>query len=265
MGISKSSKMREWVSLSLRNPVEAYDRVATVVDVKSDKWFVSPPDYSTVSYEEVWDRLLEQATKNGADYGREAHEVEELIKERNKSIVAAPIDQIHSADFALARICYLATRVARPKTIVETGVAYGVTSAFILSALAKNGDGCLHSVDLPPLGRDVDRFVGALIPEELRDRWRLYRGVTKRVMPKLLERLGHVEMFVHDSLHTYRNIRFELEAIAPYLTPGAVVVADDIDENPAFLEWVKKMQLSYSGVVREERKTSLLGVAVLSG
>ncbi len=255
--------MREWIALTLRNPVEAFDRVATVVDVRADKWFVKPPAYSTVSYDDVWDRLLVHFKGNGTDYAGEALEVEQAVRKRMESVKGAPINQIHSADFALARICYLAARVSRPDVVVETGVAYGVTSAFVLSALERNEKGMLHSIDLPPLGRDVDNFVGALIPDDVRHRWRLYRGVTKRVMPKLVARLDTVDMFIHDSLHTYRNIRFELDEVSPHLSAGAVVLADDIDENPAFLEWSRKTQLSYSGVVQEERKDSLLGVALL--
>lgn len=268
MSATTSSKLREWFSLTLRDPREAIDRVATIVDVRSDRLFVEPPDYETVSYAEVWDRIVAMDEDSVgasvlADYVREAADVEAVVRERNTIVLDAPIDQIHSADFALARLCYLAARVSRPTNVLETGVAYGVTSTFILSALERNGTGWLHSIDLPPLGRDVDKFVGALIPDHLRHRWRLSRGVTRRVLPDLLAQLGTVDMFVHDSLHTYRNIKFELESVTPRLRQGAIVIADDIDENPAFKEWVQGRELAYSGVVQEERKTSLLGVALL--
>jgi predicted O-methyltransferase YrrM len=268
MSATTSSKVREWFSLTLRNPREALDRVATLVDVRSDRLFVEPPDYSTVSYADVWRRIVDVAEDAEgasvlADYADEAAEVEAVVRERKAIIRDAPIDQIHSADFALARLCYLAARVSRPANVLETGVAYGVTSTFVLSALERNGAGWLHSIDLPPLGRDVDKFVGALIPDHLRHRWRLYRGVTRRVLPELLTQLGRVDMFIHDSLHTYRNIKFELEKVTPRLSPGAIVIADDIDENPAFKEWSQDRELAYSGVVQEERKASLLGVAFM--
>lgn len=260
MAVTKLSKMREWVALTLRNPVEALDRVATVVDVQSDRWFVTPPAYPKVPFEEVRDRILGVMPGNFSD---ELPAVEAAVRERKDELSGAPIKQIHNADFALARLCYLAVRVARPTIVLETGVAYGVTSAFILSALARNGDGTLHSVDLPPLGRDVDQYVGALVPEEVRGRWHLHRGVAKRVVPELAARLGRIDMFVHDSLHTYRNIKMELDSVTPHLSPGAIVLADDIDENPAFLEWSANRPLRYSGVVQEEEKASLLGVALM--
>jgi predicted O-methyltransferase YrrM len=39
-----------------------------------------------------------------------------------------------------------------PNIVLETGAAYGVTSAFIVQALEVNRKGTLISVDLPPLG-----------------------------------------------------------------------------------------------------------------
>jgi predicted O-methyltransferase YrrM len=38
---------------------------------------------------------------------------------------------------------YLLVRAARPRTVVKTGVLYGASSAHILAALARNGEGQL--------------------------------------------------------------------------------------------------------------------------
>src|SRR5690348_7177267 len=40
-------------------------------------------------------------------------------------------------------------RLLRPRTVVETGVFRGISSAFILSALSRNYLGKLYSIDLP--------------------------------------------------------------------------------------------------------------------
>src|ERR1700759_5282966 len=52
----------------------------------------------------------------------------------------------HDANFSHAWC-----RKHRPNLVMETGVGHGVTSAFILQALAVNQSGELWSVDLPPL------------------------------------------------------------------------------------------------------------------
>src|SRR5688500_12760767 len=44
---------------------------------------------------------------------------------------------------------YVIVRAAKPKVVVETGVASGISSAHILLALAANESGTLHSIDFP--------------------------------------------------------------------------------------------------------------------
>jgi predicted O-methyltransferase YrrM len=174
----------------------------------------------------------------------------------------APFPLFHNGDFGLARLCYMLVRVARPASIVETGVCYGVTSAFLLQALRVNGGGCLHSIDLPPLAKRGDEFVGRLVPQDLRAGWRLHRGRSVDMLPEVARELRQIDFFLHDSLHTYRNMRHEFEIVTPFLAPQAVVVADDVQGNSAFNDWASRAQPSYSGVLQERSKQSLLGLAV---
>ncbi len=265
MATSKADKLKEWLLLTLKSPGEAVDRVSTLINVKSESMLVTPPQFQTVPMSEVLAKLASLKGVQLDSILQEAADVEAAVTERISSLQNAPIDHVHSADFALARVCYAAVRIMKPETIVETGVAYGNTSAFILEALEKNGRGTLHSVDLPPLGPNVDDFVGILIRDEVRPRWKLTRGTSKRVLPPLLKTLGRLDMFVHDSLHTYKNILFELELVTPHLRSTAVVIADDIDENPAFTEWSNRHHPGYSAVVQEEVKQSLVGIAIFTG
>jgi predicted O-methyltransferase YrrM len=111
-----------------------------------------------------------------------------------------------------------------------------VSSAFILRALEENGRGTLYSVDLPPLRREAERLWGIAVPGGSRGRWRLYRGSTARVLPKVLRETRTVDLFVHDSLHTYANMRREFEAVWPRLRSGGLLLADDVERNRAFAE-----------------------------
>jgi hypothetical protein len=191
-------------------------------------------------------------------------EIESEIRQAISSIPSnAPFILRHNGDFVLGRLCYALARVLRPDAVVETGVCYGVTSSFLLQALKINGAGLLHSIDLPPLGKNADEFVGRLIPPSLKQHWKLYRGTSKKLLPQLLAKLEKIPLFVHDSLHTYRNIRRELQTVTPYLRRPAVVISDDVDGNAAFLEWVREFQPTNWGVVQELTKNSLLGVGVL--
>src|SRR5262245_58700490 len=201
-------------------PLEFYDRVRTMLEVHLEHLWVRSGNYQT----QEWQAAIADASRAlGRDLGifleePAAVDLETQIRRQVDDLsTRAPFTSLHNGDFRLARLCYAICRAIRPSAIVETGVAYGVTSAFVLRALETNGSGTLHSVDLPPLGRDADRFVGILIPPELKHRWHLRRGASKRVLPALVRQLDRVDLFIHDSLHTYSNMRWELRTITARL------------------------------------------------
>lgn len=50
---------------------------------------------------------------------------------------------------SLGALVYAIVRVLKPEIVVETGVASGLSSAYILQALEENRKGKLYSIDLP--------------------------------------------------------------------------------------------------------------------
>jgi len=121
---------------------------------------------------------------------------------------------------------YLLVRALRPRVVVETGVLYGASSAHILAALEANGTGELYSVDLP---RDPSEPApGYLIPPHLRGRWTLVEGDSRRELPGLLERLGGIDCFHHDSLHTREHMTWEYATALPRMRPGGVLATHDV-------------------------------------
>ena len=135
---------------------------------------------------------------------------------------------------SLAGATWCVTRHLRPKRIVETGVARGITSRFLLAALERNEDGHLWSIDLPHPDTLLNDQIGAAVPERLRDRWTLSLGSSTALLPRLLDELGEIDLFVHDSLHTTRNVDFELTAAWEALRPGGAILVDDIHWNLGF-------------------------------
>jgi len=125
--------------------------------------------------------------------------------------------------------------------VVETGVARGLTTRVVLEALEANDHGRLYSVDLPPpLAKDrLTNEVGAAVTDELKARWTLIEGSSRRRLPGLLRELGAIDMFIHDSRHTRRNIRFELRLAWNALRPGGLILADDIQSTVAFEESIE--------------------------
>jgi predicted O-methyltransferase YrrM len=121
---------------------------------------------------------------------------------------------------------YSLVRAMRPSVVVETGVCYGASSAYILEALRDNGHGVLYSIDLgnTPDEPPNDFFVRPSI----KHRWRLIIGDSRRELPRLLARLGQIDLFHHDSLHTYEHMMWEYETAFPYLGPDGVLSSHDV-------------------------------------
>ncbi len=134
-----------------------------------------------------------------------------------------------------ARAAWCLVHHLQPRSVVETGVARGITTRVVLEALEANGDGHLWSIDLPPAGDpSVHDQIGSAVTEPLRRRWTYVRGSSRHRLAKLLADRGHIDLFIHDSKHTKRNLLFELNLAWDALKPGGVVVADDIDLNCGF-------------------------------
>jgi len=150
---------------------------------------------------------------------------------------------IESADLFAKKILnqYAAVRALAPDCIVETGVANGVSSLYLLLALRKNGRGQLHSIGLAdpaflPPGKDPCW----LVPEWLRPTWQVHLGDAREILPRLLAQLGKIEIFIHDSLHTYEHMLWEFEAAYPHLRSGGLLFSDDALWNNAFYDFARK-------------------------
>jgi len=261
----RASKAVRLLALIPRRPVEVYDRLMTVMEVKRDRRQDAFHNSNTL----VYTHALSLATgASSSAIARLLAEVELKRLEEKISIGIAiakrtgPFDLRHNGNFCLARSIYVLCRLLSPNVVLETGVAYGVTSAFALQALAVNRNGTLISVDLPPLGRHADRNVGTLIPPELRERWKLHRGPARRILPNLVSSIQEVDIFVHDSLHTYRHMSFEFETAWPFVRPGGALVADNVDSNDAFQHFTAAVGPFFSAMVEEENTTDLFGVVI---
>ena len=139
------------------------------------------------------------------------------------------------AEVELCSAIWCTVRHTRPDIVIETGVAHGVSSRVALEAMSLNDRGHLWSIDLPhPLKHELHDQTGAAVTGPCRPRWTYIEGKSRQRLPPLMAEVGQVQLFVHDSLHTPRNMLFEMEQAASVLTPGGVILVDDIRANHAF-------------------------------
>lgn len=262
----RPSKLALLLRVLFRHPSEFRDRVLTFGEFQLDRR--QPRATSVpVDFNAFMQQLKSHLQTNISAYLQESSlgEIEQQVSSGEQQILSNPaFETYHNAEFALARLCYALCRAQRPQIVIETGVGYGVTSAFLLQALAANGSGGLWSIDLPPLGEGADIQSGCLVPKPLRARWHLLRGRTRRVLPQLLSELPQVDLFLHDSLHTYRNMLWEFQSAWTKLKPGGVLISDDVAMNKAFEDFAAQTQPAFAAVTGEPGRFRNFGVMVKS-
>ncbi len=142
-------------------------------------------------------------------------------------------------------------RMKRPNIVIETGVCNGFSSSLILRALEENENGKLYSVDLPVKIDEIEgegkrgavippeKSSGWAVPEDLKDRWSLRIGNTYYELPKIFEEISHdVDIFIHDSGHSYETMMFEFSSAWAHLKEDGLILADNIDMSKAFSHFV---------------------------
>ena len=171
-----------------------------------------------------------------------------------------PYPPIYGIDETSGFFLYLICKILKPEKIVETGVAYGLGSAYILQALHENKKGMLYSIDYVFRPWESKSMIGALIPDNLRDRWKLIYGPSSRKLKNLLVSLGSVDIFFHDSLHTFDNMTFEFNTAWPFIKKDGFLLSDDIAGNDAFYNFYSKMNLRSYALTQKNKEKSFLGI-----
>lgn len=152
---------------------------------------------------------------------------------------------------------YILVRAMRPRTVVEFGTSYGVSSIYIAAALKDNGFGRLITTEI-----DTEK---AAIACSYMDALDLSDIVDIRVgdaRDALQEIDVDVDFFFLDG---WKNLYLELlNIVERKLRPGSVVLADDLDANPKviapYLNYVKDISNGYVSVtlpVSEGRELSI--------
>ncbi|HET6888462.1 MAG TPA: class I SAM-dependent methyltransferase [Candidatus Udaeobacter sp.] len=200
----------------------------------SRSWWRRPNDMNqsdlspAPSYYGMWDAVARFAAEiRASDF------MTEMIKRRNAFGSEGVMGAIDCATL------YGLTRWVRPTVIVESGGYIGMSSAFILKALAdeKLAAAKLYSIEL---SQECEQ--GALIPDELRSASAGFVPMRGKVEDFLKgDRLPSlIDVFLHDSSHSYRHMLWEFRQFWPRLRDGGLLVSHDVQMNAAFPEFVTK-------------------------
>jgi len=226
------------LSFALRNPQYTVRSLAHEVLATEERFLAEVSGASVASVR----RYLDEPFHNEEFYSH---------LRRSESVFSSA--KIASADFYAKKVVmqYALVRAVKPEVILETGVASGVSTSYLLLALKMNGRGKLSSIELGDSTYLPPRCPpGWLVPEGLRNRWKIYIGDSRILLASVAQELAPLDVFIHDSLHTHDHMLFEFDQAFPFLRPGGIMVADDALWNPAFNEFSARVHATAARVIR---------------
>ena len=139
------------------------------------------------------------------------------------------------------QLLYFIVRKMNLNVVIESGVSLGYSSATILEAIKKNGNGRLYSSDFPYPGlKNSESYIGILVPEELRNDWVLKIKGDKFNLPEISKIAGKVDLIHYDSDKSHAGREFAIRILEKNIYSETVIVMDDIHENIHFKELVGK-------------------------
>lgn len=257
----------------LRHPHEGLERVQGRLDARRDKrelTAVRRPRGEHYTVVEDWAPVLHEAIQASCScrepeqFGAVWDDVVSGLEAAGLRVGLASYRGWNDGDRAQAEAIWCLVAHLRPATVVETGVARGLTSRVILEGLRRNGNGHLWSIDLPAVDPALHDEIGTAVPDDLRSRWTYVEGTSRRRLPELVRRLQRVDLFVHDSLHTARNVGFELDTVWPALPSGGVAVVDDIHRSLGFSRFIDRVAPGAWIAARHVTGDGLWGTAIKS-
>ena len=153
----------------------------------------------------------------------------------------------------LFSLLYCITCTRKPKIIVETGVANGISTNAIMKALmAVKSSGALYSFDVLPQTSEVYTGDGQwyfnLLPKRK----------TSKSLVKAVCKISKVDIWLHDSDHGYRWQKFEYILALKRLKSNGILISDDVDATPAWGE-LAKTHFRKSYILYDSRK--FVGIA----
>ena len=249
--MNKLSKYLSLIKFSFFQPKHGVELFQTYKQTNNDsKQTVLPHEYSTLEIEKCLkfifpsldiqkDDLLDQTKKLELELQSFLEKIKKFEFPSKQKPYPTDYSILESSRLFLYALC----KIIKPKIIVETGVAYGLGTSYILQALYENKSGTLYSIDSEFRPWESELMIGSAIPDELKTHWKFVKGSSTEKLKDVLKSVGKIDIFLHDSMHTYKNMIFEFESAWPYIKNNGFLLSDDILENNSFLEFYTSKNL----------------------
>jgi len=215
--------------------------------------------------EDVLEKVFPNQTFNDRIFVELENHIENFTRLKKNEHRYQSVDNPYPIEFGLGknvcRMLYYLVKFSEPDVIVETGVANGFSSSYLLLALDSLKKGKLISIDYLVMPWHTKEKVGQAIPQELKIWHDLIIGNSLIELEKLKTTVKQFDIFMHDSSHTYKHMMAEYQIAWPHLKDGGYLLSDDVSQNDAFLEFadcigrkpliIKKDNQSHFGIIKK--------------
>ncbi len=179
-------------------------------------------------------------------YNKILPDISAIEKDANKNLLKLNISIGGASNYVLL---YFLVRKLAPNNVVETGVAGGWSSLFILRALKKNGKGKLYSSDFPYFRlEEPEKYIGYLAKNEINKKdWYLDIRGDDVAIPEILKRVGDekIDLIHYDSDKSYSGRDNVLKRLKPKINNKTIIIFDDIQNNLHFKNLIKTNKKNY--------------------
>ncbi|MEY9856386.1 putative O-methyltransferase YrrM [Catenulispora sp. GAS73] len=151
------------------------------------------------------------------------------------------------------RLLYTLVRAVKPRTVVEFGMSFGISTLHLAAAVRDNGVG--HVVTTEMSAAKVQAARATFAEVGLQDVITVLEGDALQTLPQRLDAdnaaAGHSDGVGFVLLDGWKDLYVPvLRALEPRLNRGALVIADDIDMASVrpYLDYVRDPANGYEGV-----------------
>jgi predicted O-methyltransferase YrrM len=178
--------------------------------------------------------------------------------------------EISSSSGTKGRILTTVARFTQSRHCLELGTAYGISALFILEALKKRGTDT-HLTTLEGLEPQFS-MSSKILKNRYSNHVSCEFGWIQEVLPRIVRSLECLDFLFHDAGHNGEEFVRDFHTVLPILTPGALVLFDDIHwEDPRFSQgkphsyegWMEVLQ--HQRVRRAVEIDDMMGLLLVGG
>lgn len=191
-------------------------------------------------FQQVTGRMMQQDSQNSPQNNPI---IQNMSKEEQLNLIQSKTDYLHwysrlknlplSVSAETAELLYMLTRSTGATTIIEYGTSIGLSTLHFAAGLKDNGQGRIISCEFEP--EKIAQAKTNLAEADLQQWVEIREGDALETLKHNLP--DNIDLVLLDGAKSmYLDI---LQLLEPYLAPNAIIVADNADFCPEYLNYVR--------------------------